>query len=645
MGKKLLIALSMCAAIASAQKKDNILLTVADQAVYTSEFKQVYLKNIDLVKDESQKDVDEYLDLFINYKLKLKEAESLGLDQKESYKKELSGYKKQLSENYLTDTRATEALIKEAYDRTQERVNASHILIKLDQGASPTDTLKAYQKITKIRERIVNGEDFKAVARQASEDPSAKRNAGDLGWFSAFRMVYAFEDVAYKTEVGNISQPFRSQFGYHILKVNAKEKIEGEVTVAHIMIGFNADKKAEEAETKIREISTQLTEGASFEALAKQYSDDRNTAVNGGKMNRFGKGALKSELFEKTAFSLKDVNELSKPIKTKYGWHIIKLIEKHPLPSFESEKNRLTKRVRRDSRSQKITKAFINNLKKKYQVERNEEAINAFKNALPVEIIRESTELTGELISDKTFQKIGEIDFSYNDFATFVNQKSHRRNKSKSIKNHVELQYEAFMKKEILAYYESRLEFDNEDFGLVYNEYKNGLLLFDLMETQIWNKAKEDSVGLNEFYQAHIDSYKKDETYQVIKASTTNKKLVEKVAAIMKEGTDIEQIKKEFKGEVLVSNEKIEKGDAILPKKFKTDKGSVTIVEDKKLYTILKVEEKYAPEQKKLEDIKGKVLNDFQIEIEEKWMEQLKNKYPVSVHKKGLKKVKKELKS
>ncbi|WP_254504071.1 peptidylprolyl isomerase [Aquimarina spinulae] len=326
--------------LANAQQSKDVLFTIDESPVYISEFKRVYLKNIDLVKDKSQKNIDEYLNLFINYKLKLKEAKHLGLDKKQAYLEELEGYRKQLAKGYLTDTRTSDALIQQAYDRSLEQINASHILIMVKPNASAKDTIAAYQKIIEARNKIVNGESFDVVAKAYSQDPSVTKNNGNLGWFSVFRMVYPFEEAAYVTKVGEISEPFRTQFGYHVVKVNGREKKLGEVTVAHIMVAINNNRTSEEAEKRIKEINQQLQQGVSFASLAKQYSDDPSTAIEGGKIRRFGQGALNSEKFEKTAFALEKTGEISVPIQTKYGWHIVQLIEKHALKSFEEQKKR-----------------------------------------------------------------------------------------------------------------------------------------------------------------------------------------------------------------------------------------------------------------------------------------------------------------
>lgn len=630
------------------QQKDAVLLTINNSPVYTSEFKRVYLKNIDLVKDESQKDIDEYLELFINYKLKLEEAKAQGLDKKESYIKELAGYKKQLSSGYLTDTEASDALVKEAYDRLQERVNASHILIQFQPDAAPKDTLIAYQKITEARNKIVKGGDFKAIATQYSEDPSAKQNGGDLGWFSAFRMVYPFEQAAFTTKVGEVSAPFRTRFGYHIVKVNDREKSLGEVTVAHIMVAFNKEKTEAQAAIRIKDIASQLKQNASFESLAKQFSDDRNTAVNGGKINRFKQGALNSEDFEKVAFALQSPGELSEPVKTKYGWHIIKLLEKHPPKSFDELKGELTQKIKKDGRSQLITTAFINSLKEKYGLQKNEEAIAYFKKTVPDTIFKEKWNVPSE---DADFKKplfsIGVDTYTYQNFAEFLGERSARKSKTKDISTYIDLMYADFESETLLKYYEEHLEEDNQDFANVISEYRDGLLLFDLMETKIWNAAKTDSVGLQKFYESRKQTYIQNESYKIVKASSSNQELLDKVKPFFEKGTPIEEIKKEVntseKDMVLFSETEVVKGEDELTNSLSGKKGEIVSVNENDYITLIKVTEVMPSRVKSFEETKGKVINDFQEDLERAWLNKLRKKYVVEVHKKTLKKMKKEL--
>ncbi|MFM7896856.1 MAG: peptidylprolyl isomerase, partial [Flavobacterium sp.] len=293
-----------------AQTKE-VLFTIDNHPYYTDEFIRVYNKNLDLVKDDSQKDLDKYLDLFLGYKLKVEKANKIGLQNGTSYQNELKSYRNQLSKNYVNDSKVTNELVHEAYDRMQQEVRASHILILVDEGASPQDTLKAYNKILDIKKRLDAGEDFVTVAKQTSEDPSVKENNGDLGYFSAFRMVYPFENAAYKTKVGQVSKPFRTRFGYHIIKVVDKRVNRGEVTVAHIMVLKQTDAtQQEKAKTTIDDIYKKIQQGENFESLAQQFSEDKSSAPKGGVLQRFGSGQLSSEEFENVAFELKEKNQI-----------------------------------------------------------------------------------------------------------------------------------------------------------------------------------------------------------------------------------------------------------------------------------------------------------------------------------------------
>ncbi len=632
--------------LANAQQKEEMLLSIDNSPVYLSEFKRIYLKNIDLVKDDSQKDIDEYLELFINYKLKLKEARALGLDKKESYIKELNGYKKQLASNYLTDTKASEALVNEAYNRSLERIKASHILIMVKPNATAKDTALAYQKILEAKDKINKGGDFEVIAKEYSQDPSVTKNSGQLGWFSVFRMVYPFESAAYNTKIGEVSTPFRTQFGYHIVKVHEREKKLGEVSVAHIMIGVNGTRTLKEAEIRIGEIKQQLDHGASFASLAKEYSDDPSTAIDGGKIRRFGQGALKSEKFEKAAFELQKKGQLSKPVKTKYGWHIIKLLEKHPTKTYEEQKPELTKRVKRDSRSKLVTESFINSLKEKYSVSKNEEAIAYFKKVASHEnTAKELDELNKE--QDKVLFGIKEKSYIYKDFTAFILPEMMKFHPQKVPTSFIDQMYDKFESSSLLKYYEEHLEEDNDDFANIIGEYRDGLLLFDLMDSKIWNTSKTDSVALKKFYEERKEKYSKNETYKVLKASSARRDIINRVQQLLKESKSIEEIKKEVnKGDVVLvifSEEELVKGENNLPKRLSAKKSEMIITEEDNFITLIMVKEILPSRIRTFEEIKGEIINDFQESREQTWLSELREKYPVKVNQKTLKKVKKEL--
>jgi peptidyl-prolyl cis-trans isomerase SurA len=357
-------------AIAQEATKDPVIMTVDGQKVLRSEFEAIYKKNNKeaLVTQEA---LDEYLDLFINYKLKVREAEVLGMDTIAKFKNELAGYRAQLSRPYLIDRELNDALMLEAYDRMLSEVRASHILLQLAPDASPEDTLATWKEIMVLRERIIKGEDFAAVAKGVggSEDPSAQKNGGDLGWFSALQMVYPFESAAYNTPVGEVSQPVRTRFGYHIIKVVDIRPARGQVKVAHIMLrstDTDTPEQQKSAEERAIEIHDLVVSGKmTFGDAALKYSEDESSNTKGGELPMFGTGKMIEE-FEDAAFALQTPKEISPPIKSRYGWHIIELIEKQPVPTYDATKGELKNKISRDSRAEITRKVFLERLRKEY---------------------------------------------------------------------------------------------------------------------------------------------------------------------------------------------------------------------------------------------------------------------------------------
>lgn len=381
---------------------DPVLMTVDGRPVSRSEFETTYKKN-NKSAVVTREALDEYLDLFINYKLKVRAAEEAGLDTVSKFKTELDGYRKQLARPYLIDRELNDELIREAYDRSREEVRASHILIKLDPDASPADTLAAWKRISALRDRVVAGEDFKAVAagKGGSEDPSAEKNGGDLGWFSVLQMVYPFETAAFNTPVGQVSKPVRTRFGYHIIKSFGRRPAQGEVKVAHIMVRSSDEDPAEKqaaAETKIREAFTRVSSGEiSFADAALKYSDDEGTSGKGGELPMFGSGKMIEE-FEKVAFALKKNDELSQPFRTSFGWHIVKRLDYKAPPSFDEAKADLKARIARDSRAEITRKKFLNDLRTSYKYREFPKDIKALDKLVDTTVFHKGTTITDTLL-------------------------------------------------------------------------------------------------------------------------------------------------------------------------------------------------------------------------------------------------------
>lgn len=635
----------------SAQNKE-ILFTIDNHPYYTDEFVRVYNKNLDLVKDDSQKDLDKYLELFLGYKLKVEKANKIGLQNSSSYQNELKSYRNQLSKNYINDSKVTNELVQEAYNRMTKEIRASHILVLVDEGASPEDTLKAFNKIKDIKNRLNAGEDFVKVAQQFSEDPSVKENNGDLGYFTAFRMVYPFENAAFNTNVGEVSKPFRTRFGYHLVKVVDKRENRGEVTVAHIMIvkPTTADAPLEaKAKQTIEEIYQKIQQGEGFESLASQFSEDKSSASKGGVLQRFGAGQLSSEEFENVAFSLQNKNDISKPFQSQFGWHIIKLIDKHPVQSFEELKNELEDKVRKDERSMLITNSLAKKLRAKYTQTKDKKVLASVKKAVTEDFYAQTWELPTNLKDFEatllTINKSKQI--SANEFLNFIQVQQKSKLKTKPVSKLVDELFEKFIDDQVTAYYNDNLENEFPEFKYVMDEYRDGLLLFDLMEKEIWTKAKTDSLGLSNYFNQNSKNYQWKKRYNVNIFSSTDKEAIEKAKKFLEKGKSIDYIKEKLNSDgkinIMVKSGLFEEDYDILPQYSNLSKGVSDRVSKDQYHFVVDVLEVKGVENKVLSECKGKVVNDYQQYLENNWVNELKKEFDVKINSNTFDAVKKQL--
>ena len=645
-----LLTLSL-ASYAQSSKKE-VLFTIDDKPYYTDEFSRVYNKNLDLVKDESQKDLTQYLELFIGYKLKVNKANKLGLQNGEAYKNELGTYRTQLSKNYLSDSKVTKELMEEGYNRSLKEIKASHILITVDENATPADTLAAYNKIVGIRQKAMNGEDFGILAVENSQDPSAKENQGDLGYFSSFRMVYAFENAAYKTPKGKISNPIRTRFGYHIIKVNEIRDNRGEVTVAHIMILNPTEDKPElkeKAKSTIDDIYKKIQQGEKFEELAKQFSEDKSSSSKGGVLSRFGSGQLSSEEFENAAFSLTKENPLSAPFLSKYGWHIVKLIEKHPVKTYDEMKTELENKVGKDDRSRLITNSLNEKLRKKYPIKRDDKLYAALSKTVTNDYYENKWEVpTDTKAFDGKLFVVKDRNISGTAFLNYAKIQQKAGMTLKPINKLVDNLYPKFVDEQLNTYYVDNLEGEFPEFAAVMEEYRDGLLLFDLMEKEIWDKSKTDTIGLQAFYDSRKASYQWKNRLDVNIISSTDIEMVKKAQKMLKQNSTSEQIKDKLntkeKVAIMTNSSVFEEGNDALPKNLKYEVGISDIIKEGEYYFVTKVNKVIPAGTKTLDECKGKVINDYQQYLEQNWVTDLKKEFTVKTNLDVFEKVKKELK-
>ena len=630
--------------------KKEVLFTVDGNAYYTDEFTRVYNKNLDLVKDESQKDLTAYLELFVGYKLKINKANKLGLQNGDSYKNELQTYRTQLSKNYITDSKVTKELVEEGYNRSLKEIKASHILITVEENAAPEDTLKAYNTIKDVYQRATNGEDFANLASQFSQDPSAKENKGNLGYFSAFRMIYPFESAAYSTPVGKVSKPVRTRFGYHIIKVDDVRDNRGEVTVAHIMI-MNPEKSEEApaAKIKIDDIYKKLNQGEKFEDLAKQFSEDKSSSGKGGVLNRFGSGQLSSEEFEGVAFGLKNKEEISQPFQSKFGWHIMKLIEKHGLKPLSEMKNELESKIGKDDRSRKLTTSLNEKLRKKYTIKRDDKLFAKVAAVVNNDVYESKWETPKETATyDAKLFDVNGKNISGTDFLNYIKAQQKSATKIKPVNKWVDNVYQNFVDAELNTYYNANLESEFPDFANVMEEYRDGLLLFDLMEKEIWEKSKTDTLGLKTFYDKNKSNYNWKNRYDVIITSSTKNDVIKKAQKLLKKGITADKIKEQLntkdKVDVMTNVGVFEEGSDSLPKNIKLKDGISEVTKEGDYYFVTKVNKIVPAGAKTLEECKGKAINDYQQYLEQNWVDSLKKEFTVKINQDVFENVKKQIK-
>ncbi|MBT8260563.1 MAG: peptidylprolyl isomerase, partial [Bacteroidia bacterium] len=461
-----------------------------------------------------------------------------------------------------------------------------------------------------------------------------------------FKMVYDFESVAYNTPVGEVSMPFRTQFGYHVLKVNDKRPSKGYVSAAHIMVANNQKDNTVNPEDRINEIYKLLKEGQSFESLAKQYSDDRSTSNNGGKLKEFKSSQLGSVEFEDKVFALESSGDVSKPFKTAYGWHIAKLINKRAIGTFEENQSRLEGQVKRDPRSKRIDETFYENLKKQYNIPKSFD-LSYFETILDDRIYKREWSVPVDLDQNRILFDFGDKKLTYHDFALYMESSQKQMAKGQDYKSFISDLFKNYFKKRLMAYHESKLEYINPEYASVLSEYRDGLLLFDLMQEKIWNAVKEDSLGLQKYYQEHKGNYIWPNRVDADVFSCTEKDKIKEAIQHLKERKDIENIKEDLnsndKQTLMITSGLFTNDHRALPEGFEFKVGISKIYMEDNVYKVVNVRDILEVSIKTFEEAKGKVISDYQNVVEQNWVEQLKQKYPISINKKILKRVKKAI--
>lgn len=652
----LMLSVALCLQAKTDNKKaaDPIVMTINGTPVSRAEFEYFYTKNSQQELAE-EKTFEEYVDLFVNYKLKVTEALTRGVDTTAAYQSELAGYRAQLAEPYLEAKGWQDSLVEEALERQKWEVKASHILIQVGEKDNPQKGVDAKARILELQHQVENGASFDSLARAFSEDPSAKQNAGDLGYFSSLQMVYPFEEAAFTTPVGKTSV-CRSSFGWHLIKVFDVRRSKGEVRVAHIMKelprGAAPEVKAQ-LKNSIDSVYQQLKEGKDFAALAQAYSDDKYTASKGGEYPWLNSNARFPQEWLNVAFGLANPGDYSEPFATDYGWHIVRLIEKRAEPVFdESTRARLREQLSQDpDRKAKGEKKALAVWAKEYGM-----TINPKVQASIVKLLSDTT-LTFPAFSQwaaaqkKPLLTIARQTYSASDFVSWLEPKYSEALRTMDLDEALQ----AWSNIRLREYEDSHLSDKYEDFRNLYREYHDGILLFDVASGEVWDKAQKDTVGLRQYFEEHRQQYAwgsprfKGAFIECADSANLVARLKEiynsndylKAAEIVRSTvlTDSVLTPNPKKPLFHIVNGVYNPGD-----NETVDVQQLGLTRDIHPRPSMPVQMTYGrvlpygPES--YEDVRGAVINDYQALLEKNWVEQLRAKYKVELNQKELDSVK-----
>jgi peptidyl-prolyl cis-trans isomerase SurA len=638
------ICICLLAAVAAqAQGNDPVLFSVQGVPVTASEFRYIYTKTNQEKADFSEQSLRDYLDLYIKFKMKVQKARDMRLDTVTALRNELDGYRRQLANSFLVDKEVTDKLIKETYDRMLQDVDISHIFVNCDRLAKAADTLRAYNRALQMMKLVQGGMAFEKVAADSSEDKSAKENKGNLGFVTAMLPdgFYAMEKAIYAAKKGALLGPIRSNSGYHIVRVNDVRAARGEIEVAQILLRKgDTPEKAALAKSRMDSVYLALQNGGNWDELCARYSEDKVTAPKGGYVGFFGINRYQRS-FEDAAFGLARDGAYSAPIETSLGWHIIKRLSLRPIGSFESVKRALTERVKRDSRSEVAKQAMIARIKREGNYQEFPEVLARWS-AKQVDSVFHTFKWKPDPAqpADALFRYGGDKSYTVADFEAYCARSGRDRMRGAGlpIAETIQKLFKNWSDEVAMQFEESQLGKKYSDFSALMREYEEGILLFEALKINVWDRANSDSLGLEQYFKTALgQKYKWDERAKVsiYTLKTDDPKVLAKLRELAAKKSSAEVLKKmNKKAEVVTVLEKLyEKGKA---KELGTlwTAGAMTDAKtdaSTKTASFLKIEEIVPPTPKALNEARGYAVADYQDHLEKQWIEELRQAYKVQV--------------
>jgi len=649
------------------------------QEVTYEEFKRQFLKNINLEEHQvTAAEIDEYLQLYIRFKLKIQDAVEAGQNENSAYLQELAMYREQLARNYLYDREVTADLIEEAYDRMRSEVRVSHILIACPRGANAQTEAQAKGRIEEIYQQLMRNntaENFASLAETNSDDPGTKSAGGDLGWMTAMQVVYEFENYAYNTPEGDISPVFRTDFGYHILRVTAKRPNRGDIKVRHILIRVTApgEEYDDAALKKIEEIRAQISSGqSSFEEMARNYSEDYNSRYNGGVMDYVNTpqyiGDPDRQKWVDQAFLLTEPGQMSPVFRTNYGYHLVQLMDIKPMASFDQMRSYLKQQVQQNARSKVSIDALVNKVKNENNFTENKTAYQAFLSVLDssfvqgvfqIDALPKSYSKDGNRFNllDMELFRLGNDDYTVEDFALYL--QTNRRVMNMDMAAAYEAEYQAWVSQSCVENQNEHLDERSAEFRDIYQEYREGILMFNRMQELVWDKANNDSTGLAQFFNANRADYRWNDRYHVDIYYCSDAKMMKTVAKQVKKGIQADSLlRMHTKNNPLGFNYRMGyyqwsdtgmvPNPAVLNTLFanssySSQTGIIKMNQIGEDWVVVNLHGFLPAGPKELSECRGPVTSRYQEELEQRWMDDLESRYDVSINYDTVEALKQEL--
>jgi peptidyl-prolyl cis-trans isomerase SurA len=628
--------------LAQAQEKKEVLVVVGTISIDKEEFLQLITKGKEIDAPPmsfTRSEFEENFESFLNYKLKVIEAESMNLADSEEFTMEFASIKESLVAPFLIKNSIEEGEVKKVYGRLQEIVRARHILFQFPPNASKEDSIAMLTMALKVKAELENGGDFNALALTYSDDPSAKVNKGDLGYFTGLQMVQQFEEAAYTLPVGSISDPILTDFGYHIIQVNGRQANPGEVQVSHILVRFDSENASQEesARRRISDIYAEIQkENTVWEEIVQAYSEDPATKSSGGILPWFGVGTMIPE-FEVAGFSLTEIGEVSPPIKTPYGYHILRLEGKKGLQSYEEVEQSIRSKILRNSKTGMIQSQVVAIQKARFGFQENESGISNLTAAVTAtDLMGFGTAIQQKNLRGTELFKVNTTSYTVGDLWNYMQAQEITPRGDGTF---LERWLAKFTEVTLAKTEEEDLEGNNKDYQKLLKEYRDGILLFSLTNQEVWQKGLNDSIGQRAYYAKNIQNYQWKTRVQAYLTKVNDASKLENARKYLQnKGFDPNSFAA-FEADYRIN----------YPNAYATESGTfeyeahpiLSRVDLNKSYQELEVDgvsyvlvvgKVYPPGPRKFEEARGLVIRDYQASLDQALTKRLKEKYPVQIN-------------